>query len=113
MLGQRKSWRHPLRLSRGRRHEPMRRDTMRRKLRGQLHLIGLGEVAIAVDNFSCDVKDLNDAQTQRGREEAQKAELVKLRFVAGLSLEETAEALGISPATAKRYWAFARAWLYG
>jgi DNA-directed RNA polymerase specialized sigma24 family protein len=38
---------------------------------------------------------------------------VKLRFFAGLSLEESAEALGISPATAKRYWAFARAWLYG
>jgi DNA-directed RNA polymerase specialized sigma24 family protein len=37
--------------------------------------------------------------------------LVKLRFFAGLSISEAAEALGIAPATAKRYWTFARAWL--
>ena len=45
---------------------------------------------------------LAEALTQLEREEPQKAELVKLRFFAGLSLEESAEALGISPATAKR-----------
>ena len=42
-----------------------------------------------------------------------KAELVKLRFFAGLSLPEAAQALGLSLTTAKRHWAFARAWLYG
>ena len=47
------------------------------------------------------------------REEPQKADLVKLRFFAGMSLEQAAESLGMSPATAKRYWAYARAWLYG
>jgi RNA polymerase sigma factor (TIGR02999 family) len=41
-----------------------------------------------------------------------KAELVKLRFFAGLTLVEAAKALGISEPTAKRYWAYARAWLY-
>ena len=41
-----------------------------------------------------------------------KAELVKLRYFAGLSLDEAAAALNISPATAKRYWAVARAWLF-
>jgi RNA polymerase sigma factor (TIGR02999 family) len=41
-----------------------------------------------------------------------KAEFVKLRYFAGLTLEEAAELLGISRATADRYWAFARAWLY-
>jgi predicted DNA-binding protein (UPF0251 family) len=40
------------------------------------------------------------------------AELVKLRFYAGLTLDDTAAALGISQRTADRYWAFARAWLY-
>ena len=40
-----------------------------------------------------------------------KAELVKLRYFAGLTIEQTAEVLGISQATAKRYWAYARAWL--
>ena len=42
-----------------------------------------------------------------------KARLVKLRYFAGLSIEESAAALGISPASAKRYWVFARSWLYG
>jgi len=41
-----------------------------------------------------------------------KAELVKLRYFAGLTIEEVAEVLGISVATANRWWAFARAWLY-
>jgi RNA polymerase sigma factor (TIGR02999 family) len=42
-----------------------------------------------------------------------KAHLVKLRFFAGLSLEEAADMLGVSVATAKRYWVYARSWLYG
>jgi RNA polymerase sigma factor (TIGR02999 family) len=42
----------------------------------------------------------------------QKAELVKLRYFVGLTVEETAEALGISEATAKRWWVYARTWLY-
>ena len=40
------------------------------------------------------------------------AELVKLRFFGGLTLEEAGKTLGLSERTAKRYWAFARAWLY-
>jgi RNA polymerase sigma factor (sigma-70 family) len=42
----------------------------------------------------------------------QKAEPVKLRYFVVMTIEQTAEALGISERTAKRYWAFARAWLY-
>ena len=44
--------------------------------------------------------------------DALKAELVKLRFFAGLTLEESAKVLDLSLATAKRHWAYARAWLY-
>jgi RNA polymerase sigma factor (sigma-70 family) len=44
--------------------------------------------------------------------DARKAELVKLRYFAGLTIEETAEALGISVATANREWSYARAWLF-
>jgi RNA polymerase sigma factor (TIGR02999 family) len=55
---------------------------------------------------------LDDALTRLARQEPRKAELVKLRYFAGLSLEEAAACLGISPATAKRYWAVARAWLF-
>jgi RNA polymerase sigma factor (TIGR02999 family) len=54
---------------------------------------------------------LDEALTRLTVEDPQKAELVKLRFFAGLSIEAAAEALGISPATAKRWWTFVRAWL--
>jgi RNA polymerase sigma factor (sigma-70 family) len=45
-------------------------------------------------------------------EDPEAAEVVKLSYFGGLTLEETAEVLGISRRTAQRYWAFARAWLY-
>jgi RNA polymerase sigma factor (TIGR02999 family) len=54
---------------------------------------------------------LDDALTRFAREEPAKAELVKLRFFAGLSTPEAASALGISLATAERWWVFARTWL--
>jgi RNA polymerase sigma factor (TIGR02999 family) len=55
---------------------------------------------------------LDDALTRFAAEEPAKAELVKLRFFAGLSTPEAAAALGVSVATAERWWAFARTWLY-
>ncbi|MGO8747281.1 MAG: ECF-type sigma factor [Thermoguttaceae bacterium] len=55
---------------------------------------------------------LDDALSRFAGEEPAKAELVKLRFYAGLSTPEAASALGISLATAERWWAFARAWLF-
>jgi DNA-directed RNA polymerase specialized sigma24 family protein len=45
-------------------------------------------------------------------EDPVKAELVKLRFFTGLSIAEAGQVLGLSESTAKRYWAYARAWLY-
>ena len=59
-----------------------------------------------------DVLALDEALNRLAVEDADKAQVVKLRYFAGLSLEETAAALGISPATAKRRWTYARAWLY-
>ncbi|HVK18027.1 MAG TPA: ECF-type sigma factor [Fimbriiglobus sp.] len=55
---------------------------------------------------------LDDALTRFAAEEPAKAELVKLRFFAGLSTPEAAAALGVSVPTAERWWAFARTWLY-
>jgi RNA polymerase sigma factor (TIGR02999 family) len=60
------------------------------------------EALLAVDN----------ALDRLSVEHPEKAELVKLRYFAGLSIEDAAQAQGISPATAKRRWTFARAWLY-
>ncbi len=55
---------------------------------------------------------LDEALGQLAQEDPVKAELVKLRCFAGLSHQEAAEALGISRATADRYWAYAKSWLY-
>jgi DNA-directed RNA polymerase specialized sigma24 family protein len=59
-----------------------------------------------------DLLDLDDALTRFAAEEPDKARLVQLRFFAGLSTPDAAAALGISVATAERWWTFARAWLY-
>jgi RNA polymerase sigma factor (TIGR02999 family) len=69
-------------------------------------------VVLAADDQSADLLDLDEALTAFAQEEPAKAELVKLRYFAGLTLEEAAACLGISPATAKRHWALARAWLF-
>jgi RNA polymerase sigma factor (TIGR02999 family) len=55
---------------------------------------------------------LNDALDQLAAEDPVKANLVKLRYFGGLSVQEAADILGISRATADRYWAYARSWLY-
>ncbi|MBL6705750.1 MAG: sigma-70 family RNA polymerase sigma factor [Planctomycetaceae bacterium] len=55
--------------------------------------------------------ELSDALSKLADVDAAKAELVKLRYFAGCSIKESAELLGISTATADRYWAYSRAWL--
>jgi RNA polymerase sigma factor (TIGR02999 family) len=70
---------------------------------------------LPADSSSAPV-DLLALDEALGRLEAQhpaKAQVVKLRFFTGCSLEETARLLGISRATAQRHWAYARAWLFG
>jgi RNA polymerase sigma factor (TIGR02999 family) len=59
-----------------------------------------------------DLLALDEALEKLAKEEPVKAELVKLRHFAGLTVDEAAEALNISPATADRNWAYARAWLH-
>ena len=56
---------------------------------------------------------LDEALAKLQKQHPDKAQVVKLRFFAGCSLEETAQLLGISRATAQRNWAYARAWLFG
>jgi RNA polymerase sigma factor (TIGR02999 family) len=59
-----------------------------------------------------DLLDLDEALTRFAAEEPSKAQLVQLRFFAGLSTPEAAAALGISVATAERWWVYARTWLF-
>src|SRR5690606_41912022 len=58
-----------------------------------------------------DALAVDEALQRPDRERPRLARLVTLRFFAGLSIEDAATALGVSPATAKRDWSFARAWL--
>jgi RNA polymerase sigma factor (TIGR02999 family) len=60
-----------------------------------------------------DLLALDEALEQFEAVEPVKARLVKLRYFAGVSVEDAAEMLDISPATARRYWIYARSWLYG
>jgi RNA polymerase sigma factor (sigma-70 family) len=55
---------------------------------------------------------INEILDRFAKIEPRKAEVVKLRYFVGMTIEETAETLGISPPTAKRDWIFARAWLF-
>ena len=72
----------------------------------------LESLDLAIDVVPAEIVDLDAALTKLAAEDATKAELVKLRFFAGLTLKESAGILGISLTTADRYWAYARAWLY-
>jgi len=69
-------------------------------------------VETAAQTPSDDLVALDEALTRLGEEDPTKATLVTLRFFAGLSIDQAAEALGISRATAIRHWSFARAWLF-
>jgi RNA polymerase sigma factor (TIGR02999 family) len=60
-----------------------------------------------------DLLALDEALQQLEAEDPIKAQVVKLRYFTGVSLEETAQILNISPATAKRHWVYARSWLFG
>jgi RNA polymerase sigma factor (TIGR02999 family) len=98
--------------------EAMRRiliDNARRKRRpkhgGDRQRVALDD-ALSVADPGAGLLALDDALSRLAAEEPAKAELVKLRYFAGLSLADAAACLGISEATAKRRWAVARAWLY-
>ena len=87
------------------------RGKARLKRGGNLARVELDKVEVAVDTPGLDVLELDEAFTRLAAKHPEMVELVKLRFFAGFSGDEAAEALGISPATADRYWTYARAWL--
>ena len=74
--------------------------------------LGHADEAVANDNDGVDVLELEDALQRLAALDERQARLVELRYFGGLTIEDTAEALGISPATVKREWSTARAWLH-
>ena len=70
------------------------------------------EVELAIPGATLDILALDDALDRLKASKPQIAELVKLRYFTGLTVEEAAQALGISRATADRHWTYARTWLY-
>ena len=88
------------------------RDRKRLKRREESHRIELNAIEVAFDTPAEELLALNDALDQLTSEYPECGELVKLRFFAGLSLGESAVAVGIPRRSADRQWAFARAWLY-
>ena len=74
--------------------------------------IFLDEHLVRAKSRPLEVVALDDALNELSRMNPQHSRIVELRFFAGLSIEETALVVGVSPATVKRDWAVARAWLY-
>jgi len=87
------------------------RQRARDKRGGGVSVISLDETAVALQP-AVDVIALHDALERLAVVDPQQSRVVELRFFAGLSVDETAEALDISPATVKRDWATAKLWLY-
>jgi len=90
-------------------------DSARRKLAvrhgGAQARVDIDDVQIASQVPDEELLAVHEALDKLAAEDPQKAELTKLRYFVGMTFEEAAEVLGISVATAKRHWAYARAWL--
>ena len=99
--------------------EAMRRilvDNARRKQRpkhaGDLRRVALDDDIAPSEQEADQILALHEALDKLAAEDLQKAELVKLRYFAGLSVQQAADALGISRASAHRYWDYAKVFLY-
>jgi len=78
---------------------------------GDAQRLPLDQVLVAAQARGIDVLALDEALNTLARIDARKSRVVELRYFGGLSIEETAEVLGVSSDTAKRDWRMARAWL--
>jgi RNA polymerase sigma factor (TIGR02999 family) len=90
--------------------EHARRHNLKRG--GGVAHVSLDEAALVGADDDPDLVALDDAMTALARLDPRKVQVVEMRFFGGLSVEETAEVLGVSPVTVKRDWRAAKAWLY-
>jgi RNA polymerase sigma-70 factor (ECF subfamily) len=90
--------------------EHARRHNLKRG--GDVPHVSLDEASLVGADDVVDLVALDDAMTALARLDPRKVRVVEMRFFGGLSVEETAEVLGVSPVTVKRDWRAAKAWLY-
>ena len=88
------------------------REKGRMKRGGQGQRVDLDDVEITIDTPKDDLIALNEAIERLATENRACAELAKVRLFAGLSTEEAGNVMGLSERTARRHWAYARAWLF-
>ena len=88
------------------------RRKSRLKRGGDRQRVALQELELATNADSETLLLVEEAMERLAKADPVKAKLIELRFFTGLSIEEAAQVLGISAPTAKRYWAYARAWLF-
>lgn len=88
------------------------RDKKRLKRGGDLRRVELEQIDLSSDTNDAELVALAEALDELERDDAVAAQVVKLRFFAGLKQREVAAAMGISLRTVERQWAFAQAWLY-
>jgi RNA polymerase sigma-70 factor (ECF subfamily) len=90
--------------------EHARRHNLKRG--GGVQHVSLEDTALVGGDRAADLVALDDAMNELGRLDPRKVQVVEMRFFGGLSVEETAEVLKVSPVTVRRDWRTARAWLY-
>jgi len=88
------------------------RDKGRAKRGGKFERVDLDQIELGVEDHVNDILALDEALQRLAEENQECANVVKMRYFAGLSVDEAAAALGISARTAKRHSAYARAWLF-
>jgi RNA polymerase sigma factor (TIGR02999 family) len=88
------------------------RSKKRAKRGGSDIRVSLGDAEVAAKDQELDVVALDEALDRLARIDEQQSRVVELRFFSGLSVEETAEVMGISKSTVKRDWSMAKAWLH-
>ncbi len=89
------------------------RGHVRAKRGGAKEAVALDEALVFSEEKSAELLAVDDAMQRLAKLDPRQSKVVEMRFFGGLTVEETAEALGISPITVKRDWRLARAWLYG
>ena len=88
------------------------KSRQREKRGGGAHKTSLDEALVVSEDRASDLVRIDEALTRLEALDARQAKVVELRFFGGLTVEETAEAIGVSAPTVKREWAMAKAWLH-